>query len=299
MSNEHILVVDDEPFNLKIIRASLSDDAYQLDLAEDGNQAWDRLQDANVQYDLIVLDRMMPGMDGLTLLKKLKQEPRYRNTPVIMQTAAAAPEQVADGLAAGAYYYLTKPYEPDALRVIVKSALETRTQSASLEKIARDCATVRPLLTKAEFHFRTLEEANALVAQFSQLCPIPELAAMGLSELLINAVEHGNLELSYADKTRLKWEDGWELELARRLSMPAYRDRQARVLIAVEPDEIVFTIQDQGPGFEWETYLEFSPDRAFDPNGRGIAMARSLSFSAIEYQGSGNTVVARVKREPS
>lgn len=296
MSNEHILVVDDEPFNLKIIRASLSDDAYQLDLAEDGNQAWDRLQDANVRYDLIVLDRMMPGMDGLTLLNKLKQEPRYRNTPVIMQTAAAAPEQVAEGLAAGAYYYLTKPYEPDALRVIVKSALESRTQSATLEKIARDCATVRPLLTKAEFHFRTLEEANALVAQFSQLCPIPELAAMGLSELLINAVEHGNLELSYADKTRLKWEDGWELELARRLSMPAYRDRQARVFIAVEPDEIVFTIQDQGPGFEWENYLEFSPDRAFDPNGRGIAMARSLSFSTIEYQGSGNTVVARVKR---
>lgn len=297
MNNEHILVVDDEPFNLKIIRASLSDDGYQLDLAEDGIQAWDRLQDANVQYDLIVLDRMMPGMDGLTLLQKLKQEPRYRNTPVIMQTAAAAPEQVADGLAAGAYYYLTKPYEPDALRVIVKSALETRTQSATLEKIARDCATVRPLLTKAEFHFRTLEEANALVAQFSQLCPIPELAAMGLSELLINAVEHGNLELSYADKTRLKWEDGWELELARRLSMPAYQDRQARVFIAVEPDEIVFTIQDQGPGFEWDKYLEFSPDRAFDPNGRGIAMARSLSFSAIEYQGSGNTVVARVKRE--
>lgn len=298
MSNEHILVVDDEPFNLKIIRASLSDDAYQLDLAEDGKQAWDRLQDANVQYDLIVLDRMMPGMDGLTLLKKLKQEPRYRNTPVIMQTAAAAPEQVAEGLAAGAYYYLTKPYEPDALRVIVKSALETRTQSATLEKIAKDCATVRPLLTQAEFHFRTLAEANALVAQFSQLCPIPELAAMGLSELLINAVEHGNLELSYADKTRLKWEDGWELELARRLSMPAYRERMARVYIAVEPDEIVFTIQDQGPGFEWEKYLEFSPDRAFDPNGRGIAMARSLSFSAIEYQGSGNTVVARVKREP-
>ncbi len=296
MSNEHILVVDDEPFNLKIIRASLSDDAYQLDLAEDGNQAWDRLQDANVRYDLIVLDRMMPGMDGLTLLKKLKQEARYRNTPVIMQTAAAAPEQVAEGLAAGAYYYLTKPYEPDALRVIVKSALETRTQSASLEKIARDCATVRPLLTKAEFHFRTLEEANALVAQFSQLCPIPDLAAMGLSELLINAVEHGNLELSYADRTRLKWEDGWELELARRISMPVYRDRQARVLIAVEPDEIVFTIQDQGSGFAWEKYLEFSPDRAFDPNGRGIAMARSLSFSAIEYQGSGNTVVARVKR---
>lgn len=297
MSNEHILVVDDEPFNLKIIRASLSDDAYQLDLAEDGNQAWDRLQDANVQYDLIVLDRMMPGMDGLTLLKKLKQEPRYRNTPVIMQTAAAAPEQVAEGLAAGAYYYLTKPYEPDALRVIVKSALETRTQSATLEKIAKDCATVRPLLTKAEFHFRTLEEANALVAQFSQLCPIPELAAMGLSELLINAVEHGNLELSYADKTRLKWEDGWELELARRLSMPAYRERQARVFITVDPDEIVFTIQDQGPGFEWEKYLEFSPDRAFDPNGRGIAMARSLSFSSIEYQGSGNIVMARVKRE--
>lgn len=51
---------------------------------------------------------------------------------------------------------------------------------------------------------------------------------------------------------------------------------------------------DQGDGFEWQKFLSFDPDRAFDPNGRGIAMAKMMSFSALDYEGRGNIVVARV-----
>ena len=54
------------------------------------------------------------------------------------------------------------------------------------------------------------------------------------------------------------------------------------------------TIIDQGPGFDWAGYLEFSPDRVFDLHGRGIAMSRSMSFDSLEYLGTGNTVVTTV-----
>jgi hypothetical protein len=114
--------------------------------------------------------------------------------------------------------------------------------------------------------------------------------------LLFNAVEHGNLGLSYEEKTRLKWEDGWEQEVERRLALPENASKFASIRLDVGASEVVFTVQDTGAGFDWNAYLEFSPDRAFDPNGRGIAMARSLSFSNLEYQGNGNTVVARVAR---
>jgi CheY-like chemotaxis protein len=226
----------------------------------------------------------------------MKQEARYRHIPVIMQTAAAAPEQVAEGLAAGAHYYLTKPYEPDALRVIVEAALEAYAHISALEKAAQDCTLIRPLMRSAEFRFRTPVEVNALVAQLTNLCPIPATTSLGLSELLFNAVEHGNLGLSYAEKTRLKWENGWEQEIERRLALPEFASKFASAHLDIGDSEVVFTIQDAGAGFDWSAYLEFSPDRAFDPNGRGIAMARSLSFSSVEYQGNGNTVVARVTR---
>ena len=291
-----ILVVDDEPVNLKIIHAILEGPEYRLDLAEDGGVGWARLQDETVVYDLVILDRMMPVMDGIALLKKLKALPRYRNVPVVMQTAAAAPEQVAEGLAAGAYYYLTKPYEPDALLAIVKAALEIRGLSKSHARGVRESRLVQPLLTSVAFRFRLIEEAEMLAALLAQYCPNPENAIIGLGELLVNAVEHGNLEVSYAQKARLKWENIWEEEIERRLLLPQYRDRSASVHMEQGAAELVFTIGDAGRGFDWRGYLDFAAERAFDPNGRGIAMAKKLSFSSLEYQGDGSTVVARISR---
>ncbi len=61
------------------------------------------------------------------------------------------------------------------------------------------------------------------------------------------------------------------------------------------PDTLTFTISDEGEGFDWRCYLEFAPERAFDPNGRGIAMARLASFASLDYRDRGNIVVATVR----
>ncbi|CAG0995009.1 partial serine/threonine-protein kinase RsbW, partial [Rhodocyclaceae bacterium] len=107
-------------------------------------------------------------------------------------------------------------------------------------------------------------------------------------------VEHGNLGISYAEKSRLKREDGWEAEVKRRLGLPEYASRVARVHMAKTAEGLAFTIRDEGAGFDWQRYLDFDPERAFDPNGRGIAMARMMSFSRIEYHDNGNEVMAVV-----
>jgi hypothetical protein len=60
-------------------------------------------------------------------------------------------------------------------------------------------------------------------------------------------------------------------------------------------DEVRFTIRDEGKGFDWKKYLEVQPQRAFDNHGRGIAIARAMSFCSVEYRGSGNEVVAVVR----
>jgi hypothetical protein len=58
---------------------------------------------------------------------------------------------------------------------------------------------------------------------------------------------------------------------------------------------VSFDIADQGDGFDWQKYLEISPERAFDPHGRGVAMSRMMSFDTLEYIGSGNRVIATKK----
>lgn len=294
MANPTLLVVDDEPLNLEIIAEFLSDEGYELHFAYTGEEAWEMLETPGQSYDLVVLDRRMPGMDGVDLLKKIKAHERLSALPVIMQTAAGAPEHIKEGIDAGAYYYLVKPYDPDSLQTIVRAALDDAHGRAELERMGRSQIRAIHWLQDAHLAYRTVEEAREIGIFLSGLCPNPDLAVIGLVELLVNAVEHGNLGISYADKTRLRQEGAWDHEVRRRLLQPENRSKRAEVAVVREMNELTFTIRDQGEGFNWNKYLEFDPERAFDPNGRGIAMAKQLSFSHLEYLGAGNIVRATV-----
>lgn len=294
MEKERVLVVDDEQLNLFIIQEFLENEELELELLSDPLLAWDRLMAPDSNFSLVVLDRMMPGLDGLELLRRMKREARFADIPVIMQTAASSPDQVSEGLEAGAYYYLTKPYEPEALISIVRAALEDRRARYQLRHRAARLEGTQQLIRSAEYQFVTLDDISSLVSVLAAMCPQPDVVAPGLSDLMVNAIEHGNLGLSYQEKSQLKWEGDWEGEISRRLALPEFRDRVASVRVERRPESIVFTIADQGEGFNWQRFLNFDPDRAFDPNGRGIAMARMMSFASLEYQGRGNVVVATV-----
>ena len=109
MSSERVLVVDDEQLNLFIIEEFLEQENLELETHSNPLKAWESLQAPGSDFSLVVLDRMMPDLDGIELLRRMKREPRFVDVPVIMQTAASSPDQVREGLEAGAYYYLTKP----------------------------------------------------------------------------------------------------------------------------------------------------------------------------------------------
>lgn len=294
VEKERVLVVDDEQLNLFIIQEFLENEALELELLSDPLVAWERLTAPDSNFSLVILDRMMPGLDGLELLRRMKREARFVDIPVIMQTAASSPDQVSEGLEAGAYYYLTKPYEPEALISIVRAALEDRRARYHLRHRAARLEEAQQLIRSAEYQFVTLDDISSLVSVLAAMCPQPDIVAPGLSDLMVNAVEHGNLGLSYQEKSQLKWEGDWEGEISRRLALPEFHNRVASVRVERRPDSIIFTIADQGEGFDWKRFLNFDPDRAFDPNGRGIAMARMMSFASLEYQGRGNVVVAAV-----
>ncbi len=298
MTPWRILVVDDEPFNLEIIGDVLDDPAYIVTKAENGEVAWAIMQEAPLPH-LLVLDRMMPVMDGMELLRRIKADARFQAIPVIMQTAASSSEQIAEGIAAGAWYYLPKPYAPNDLLTIVRAALEDVAEEQALRRAAHHRDSVLELLDTADFSFRTLEHARLLSASLAGLCPDPVRAALGLSELMVNAIEHGNLGIGYAEKADMRRNGSWESAIADRLADAVTGARWAHVSVRRDADALVFTISDEGKGFDWTRYIDFDPERVFDPNGRGIAMARHACFAAIEYRGCGNVVVARVSATES
>lgn len=292
--NARILIVDDEPFNREIIREHFAGSGYELALCAAGETAWEKLAAPGTCFDLIILDRMMPGLDGISLLKRIKADPRLAPLPVIMQSAASSPEQLREGLQAGAYCYLTKPYERDSLLSTVRAALNDAATKADLQHRLREHGNALQLMQEAQFEFRTVEEAGRLAAFLAQIFPRPDSTVLGLAELLINGVEHGSLGISYAEKAELKRRDCWQDEVQRRSLLPENRDKRVRVALCRAADRLTVRISDEGPGFDWRKYLDFDPERAFDPNGRGIALARLTSFDSLAYEGSGNIVVATV-----
>ncbi len=292
MIRPKILAVDDEEFNLDIMRRHLIKAGFDVVLAEDGLVALEKLEE-NPDTEVIVLDRMMPRMDGMEFLQKIKGDPRFQDIPVVMQTAAAMTEQVLQGIKGGVHYYLTKPYKSVLLVGMVKSALADAQSKKTMREEVRKGQLVFGLMRQSDFRFRTLDEAKALAFYLANCFPDPQAAVYGLHELMINAVEHGNLGITYSEKTNLVLNGGLQEEIERRLAGNQYGKRIASVTFCATDEALTVSIKDQGEGFDWANYLDLCASRMTDPHGRGIATARLISFHDLQYLGCGNEVVCR------
>jgi DNA-binding response OmpR family regulator len=288
-----ILSVDDDALNRDILTEYLTDGGYEVIEADDGDTALRILEDAG-GIDAIVLDRMMPRLNGMEVLKAVKANHRFADIPVIMQSAANAREQILEGIKSGVYYYLTKPYEDQILLAIVGAALRDAAGKKRLREEVNQHRRVLGLMERSQFRFQTLEEARNLAFLLANCFPEPEGVVYGLNEMLINAVEHGNLGITYTEKTQLVIEGRLFDEIGRRLALPENRKKWAYLSFEAGIDAITVRIKDQGDGFDWRKYMEINPDRATHPHGRGIATSKLMSFTSVEYTGCGNEVICTV-----
>lgn len=124
MTNPKILIVDDEPFNVDYLEQELEDLDYQIVTAVNGRDALDKVQCESP--DLVLLDIMMPIMDGFEVLSRLKANPSTRDIPVIVISANNNLQSVVQGIKLGADDYLPKPFEPTLLHARISSSLEKK-----------------------------------------------------------------------------------------------------------------------------------------------------------------------------
>lgn len=118
-----ILIVDDDELNIKILEEILGDAEFQTVAAENGREALERLRE-HPDIGIILLDRMMPQMDGMQFMQEIKKHPQWAKKPVIMQTAASQPREVIEGTASGVYYYLTKPFDEQIVLSVIRAAMD-------------------------------------------------------------------------------------------------------------------------------------------------------------------------------
>jgi DNA-binding response OmpR family regulator len=323
-----ILVVDDEDVLRELIADELRDLEYDVIEAQDGVVALDLIQ--KTKPDLVISDINMPNMNGIELFQALQDDiPKVAAIPFVFLTARADRENVIQGKLLGVDDYLPKPVDYELLVATVHARLNSvmRTDMAITDRLkdlyveiqqngdgrnnsetpslddfleqylyyARKAKQVLPgaaLLEHAAYSFRTTEEAETIAFSLASVCPEPETSSVGIAELLINAVEHGNLGIGYEEKSKRLKDNNHSAEIERRLELPEFSNRKASVEFHREKARLVFVIKDQGDGFDWQDYIEFDPARLTHKHGRGIAMALALSFTSLEYRGKGNEVFA-------
>lgn len=293
-----VLLVDDHPANLEILEDYLEHSGYTLISACDGVEALEKLTLEPHRYHAVLLDLMMPRMTGMEVLQHMKAHPILMHVPVIIQTAAASPAEVTEGLAAGAHYYLTKPFEKVDLQAILTTAIRDRSAYLAVQEELESTAGTLQLLHNGTFRFQTLDEARRLAALLAHAYPDPSRVVTGLLELLLNAVEHGNLGITYDEKSHFLDIGQLDEEIARRLKEPPYADRCAVATFIRHGLDLYLSVIDEGFGFDWKPFLHLDPQRAFDTHGRGIATAKMVSFDSLEYHGAGNHVETIVHTSP-
>ncbi len=172
MSSEKILIVDDEPPIRELVRLALESAGYTaLYEADDGDRALTLAQ--KIQPDLILLDLMLPEVDGLTVCRKLKAVPETMHIPIIMLTAKSEESDVVLGLEMGANDYVTKPFSRKILIARVRAQLRTVTEDAAANEIRRAGLVINEELHMVKLDGETIELTRSEFAILQLLAAHP------------------------------------------------------------------------------------------------------------------------------
>ncbi len=206
MKKYQILIVDDIPDNIKVLQSILSDDSYEISYALNGKDAI--MLCVAKSFDLILLDIMMPEMDGYEVCEYFKSKEKTKDIPVIFLTARVDEESIIKGFEAGAQDYVTKPFNPQELVVRVNTHLDLKSKNQELkmmnleleERVAArtmELVESNQSLEHANHQLSTLEDAkNDFLSLMSTELREPLNGIVGFAEML---------EFSIKNKTNLKY----------------------------------------------------------------------------------------------
>ena len=276
----------------------------ELATSSSEGKVWARFEDPR-------LSRLIPEVLGDELDDTIAQdeEPDFSNIGIVIvddahaDILAAARAQTdaivqtilisVDASPGRADFVLPLDVDAQVLSSVYTAASEFRSQVVGLRRDVASRQSAVGTINHGQFVLSSLDEARNLATMLALACPNSDLVAIGLQELLINAVEHGNLGITAQEKQELLIDGKWRAEVERRLNSEEYAGRVVLVNFQRGERMISITIQDDGDGFEYDNYVDSDvPTEGY--RGRGIAMARDLSFSSLTYLGRGNLVEATI-----
>lgn len=164
--NTNILVVDDEEHIVELLKFNLEMQGYNIEVSYDGLDAFMKARDLNP--DLILLDRMLPNIDGLEVLKKIREDSSTKNIPVIMLTAKTMEKDKIEGLEVGADDYISKPFSIQEVLARVKAVLRRYNSNKPEKKAFLELGNIKIDLQNYEV-FKNSKKIDLTLKEFELL----------------------------------------------------------------------------------------------------------------------------------
>ncbi|WP_127717413.1 response regulator [Halobacteriovorax sp. HLS] len=283
-----ILLIEDDDEIVELIRSILKNELVEIIHVNDGSEGLETILEQHDNLDLVIVDRVLPGLDGIELLKKVRLSNKNIQTPIVMSTSSAKDDQVSQGIQAGAFYYLIKPLRKKSFLTVVNRAFNHIDNIRSGHKYYSSFRSGLSYFTNAQAKIKSHRNVLDLSFSLSFLFDDAPSAFRGIYELLLNSVEHGLYKLG-SGKSKLVDQNKYNdfLEQSEN-STPL----EVNVSVSREGDTTKITIDDPGEGFAWENYLTLDPASSNSSSGRGIAYATQVCFDEITFNKKGNQVTA-------
>lgn len=285
----HILVVDDSPTQLRQMQMVLEKDGLLVRTAIDGNDAMESIR-ADPPL-LVVTDLQMPNMNGLELVAAVKA--CNSSIPVILTTSQGSEDIAAKALREGASSYVPKRDLTTALIPVVRQVLSVNQATQSVREVAK--FAIESTITLS------LENDELLVPKVIARLELPMVEldlfdegermqiAMALDEALLNAMIHGNLEVSSELR---QTDDGKPYNdlIEKRKTLSPYKERRVIVRMHASQTSATIVIRDEGPGFDFESLRDpTDPENLERAGGRGLLLINAF-MDEVRHNDKGNEI---------
>lgn len=211
--------------------------------------------------------------------------------PIVLQSNEMLDEQSDILVELGARNILSMQLSMGNIRLVLADALADYARLKFLDSELKNRTSAVGSIHAGEFRIRLRQEASRLATMLSLTCDNPSALAVGLTELLVNAIEHGIYGVGSELKDQLLEEGKFVDEMERRANDPAFAGREVTLTFSRNGKQRLFNIKDPGEGFDHESVIENFDPTSMRKCGRGVVMARQC-FKSVVYKGAGNEVEA-------
>ncbi|MCB9874053.1 MAG: ATP-binding protein [Planctomycetaceae bacterium] len=296
----HVLIVEDSVCEAALMRGLLKHAGYSIALATNGKEAIQAVREHLPA--IVVTDLRMPEMDGLQLISHLRQE--FSRLPIVLTTGDGSEDIAAEALHAGATSYVPKhflsrmlaPTIDQILSLVEDDSEAAHAADSNLQDFQTHCELCFELNNDTRLIPSVIARLQDQIRQF-KVCEDNELMqiAMALDEALLNAMIHGNLEVSSQLREVENGRRYRELAALRRQEAP-YRDRKVRVRARTTRNTVEFVIDDEGPGFDITKIPDpTDPANLAKASGRGLLLINAF-MDEVHHNATGNQITM-VKRK--